>query len=1591
MTKTYTNERDALINTITKAAGKLSSLETHFIQSFFAQAPLADIQFFEPQIAAKTAQAAYRFAQKRKGTEPLISITSAQASSGITISILGDDMPFLVDSISMLLHKLGIKNELTLHPILAVARDSKGVLTSVSAADESHTLAHESLIVICTSRLPQNLSNEDLTARIRSALHKVRASVSDWKRMSKAALAAAEPFETRLPGIPSAEAWEIGDFLRWLADKNFVFLGLGEFDFTSQKNTSQLRLNSKTALGLYTLPVQDSVADNTAPIEHRSTPTTARFIEITKSSEPSEVHRAVPMDMIAVKRYGKLGNIVGETRILGLFTSNVYYQTTDAIPIIRRKVARVIERSGFDLLSHNGKSMKAILEFLPRDELFQLSEDALFTLSMGILALESRPKVRLFTRIDAFERYASCIVYVPRERFTTTVREQIERILARAYNGNVITFYTQVSDSPLARINILIATTPKHIPTPAIEALEHEITDLTNLWADALRTAAITQFGKTEGEAVAGNYANAFDSAYITAHTGISAISDIKRIKEAVAGDGLALELFERVGEASTDIHLKCYTTDTASTLSDVVPMLENMGTKLVEVHPYLVRPLDGPAIVIRDFVLRLPAGHTLDLSTHKARLESAISNIWRDIFADDALNGLLFKTTLTARDIDILRVFCRYLRQINFAFGQMVIWRTLNSNASIAEKLVQYFNARFDPAQKSRESAMEKIKTSILQDLESVSNLTDDRIIRRLQSLMECAVRTNAFQPSAISKNNKPYISIKFLSRNIPELPLPKPYAEIFVYSMATEGIHLRGDTVARGGLRWSDRPEDFRTEVLGLMKAQMVKNAVIVPSGSKGGFILKHNPTDRAALQEVAVSCYKQFLSGLLDITDNIVNGKIVAPAHTVRHDGDDPYLVVAADKGTATFSDIANSVSAQYGFWLGDAFASGGSAGYDHKDMAITARGAWISVERHFREMGHDIAQKSFTCVGIGDMSGDVFGNGMLLSSNMQLIAAFNHRHIFLDPTPNSKTSFAERKRLFALPRSGWSDYNTKLISKGGGVFERSVKSITLSKEVQTALATDVKSASPDELIQLILKAPVHLLWNGGIGTYIKSTEESHDEVGDRANNALRVNGAELRCNIIGEGGNLGCTQLGRIEYARTGGRINTDAIDNSAGVDCSDHEVNIKIALGRAVSAKRLTLAKRNTLLKTMEEEVAHLVLEDNRLQTQALTLAEARSASLLEPLAQLMQDLEKQNFLSREVEFLPTDKDIAELKASNLGLTRPELAVLLAYSKLACARDLKGSTRLDDAYFTRDLTRYFPRAMHKPYAADIAAHPLKREIIATVLINEIINRLGIVSVHQAMHDTGEDTQTIIDAYVFVRDVFGIDTLFGSIESLDGIITPALQLELFSTVRDFVSTQIRWVARHLPKPLPFAAFTKHYIPAIASLQKHWKAMLAPSNIEQIRSKADSYSSAHVPAGLSEHIALLPALSSAGIIIEASRGSTHSPAKIAAMFYAVEHALSIGQISRSIAALPASTPWQRQAASTASATVSELQQRILTTILKRHSKSEDPATAWLRASDTAFKRYQRFLASLGMIETLDAAMLFVALHELELLASE
>jgi glutamate dehydrogenase len=1609
MAPNYSSLHYQLLKKILAALPKSATKSSRgFVGDFYELSTVHDLEGLSASRAAQIALECEKFFANRPKTGPKISIgktsveDGSRAVSRTVVMLLNNDMPFLVDSLTALFTSLGLSIHLVLHPILDATRGGKK--------------QRESLIYVELSPLPAELAAAQLETHIKTCLSHVAAGVEDWASMRERALVLAEQFTSLKSTASKEEAQEIRDLLLWLAGNHFVFLGVADYRVKGEA----LAMDNATALGIYRVPAPSSKP----AIERATTPTALDALSILKASEFSLVHRHTPLDLVVIKRVDAKGKFIGETRMLGLFTSTVYYRETQNIPFIRRKAAKVLERAGFDLAGHSGKTLKTILEFMPRDELFQMDDERLFQTAMGIVSLDAKPQVKLFVRHDPFERFVSSMIYIPRERFSTDLRTEIIRIIEQAYGGRTSTFYTQLTDSPLARLHILTETPSK---TKAVDesALEKHIAGRANNWADALRDALAASFKGEEGDALAQSFADAFPLSYINAYSAASAARDVERVL-ASRGDGLALEIFRAANAPADQLHLKCYTRDLNSELSSIIPLLEHMGCTVVDATPFVITPhAPMTPVLMRDFTLRIAGVEALDLNTHKARIEAAIEDIWRGVVDNDALNALVFSAGLSSRQIVILRAYSRYLQQLNFPYSQQLIASALNTHAVLARNLVAQFEARFNPSLKGREAKLTALTAELESALESVTNLGEDRIIRRIAALIAASLRTNFYQTATGAP--KPYLSIKFRSSLIPEMPLPVPYAEIFVTSMRMEGIHLRGGAVARGGLRWSDRPEDFRTEVLGLVKAQMVKNAVIVPQGAKGGFILRKAPAERDALMAEGIACYQTFLRGLLDITDNIVGGNLIAPKDVVRHDGDDPYLVVAADKGTATFSDIANGISADYGFWLGDAFASGGSVGYDHKAMAITARGGWVAVERHFREMGknigctktksdlpetsarsgrtnsrsvaalredslgaHDTAmgQKNrfFTAIGIGDMSGDVFGNGALLSRTMRLVAAFNHRHIFIDPTPDAKTSYAERERLFTLPRSGWNDYNTKLISKGGAVFERSAKSIALTNEMRACLGTDAKSATPDELIRIILKAPVELLWNGGIGTYVKAASETHDQVGDRANNSLRVDGAELRCAIVGEGGNLGFTQRGRIEYARKGGRINTDAIDNSGGVDCSDHEVNIKIALGAAVAAKRMTLKARDSLLKNMTEEVADLVLVDNRLQTQAITIAQGQGVALLEPASQLMSTLEADGFLNRAVEFLPDSKQLAELRSTKQGLTRPEIAVLLAYAKMSFFKELAESSLLDAPYFEADLLRYFPKAMQKGNVADIKSHRLRREIVATMITNSIVNRTGFSMAHSLMRATGLGAGDVAQAYIATRDAFGLRALWKEIEALDGVVTAATQSQLFVQVNGFIEHQCRWFLQHVPQPMKMDDVLARYQPAIAEISKQAANIMSDSARKAFEQTVERLLALNVPTALAERMAMLEVMTAATDIADAARISKLPVANVGRIYFEIGAVLKLGWLRGSARDLSAENYWQQLAVKSLVVEFYQAQRRLSLEVIAKFGKAKDAGESWRKAHADALSRYETFIADLRAQATLDYPMLIVALRQVQ-----
>jgi glutamate dehydrogenase len=1435
------------------------------------------------------------------------------SSTHTVVEIVNDDMPFLVDSVSMELVRLGSGVHLIIHPVVRVRRDADGQLLEVLPHDaKAADCGLESFI---HAEIVRETDPEHL-AQVREGLERVladvRAAVDDWRAMVERGREVVSDLVESPPPVDAEELAEATAVLEWILDNHFTFLGYHEYDLVTEDGEDALRRVPGTGLGI----LRDSDPDAGIVKLGREAQELARekdILVLTKANSRATVHRPAYLDYVGVKRFGESGEVTGERRFLGLYTSTAYSARPEEIPLLRRKVRKVRERSGLPPGSHADKALVEILENYPRDELFQISDDDLFEIAMGILHLGERPRVRLFLRRDTFGRFLSCLVFVPRDRFNTQVREAIQDILQEAFNGVSVDYNVRLSESVLARLHYVIHTRPgAELPDYDVREIETRLVEATRSWVDDLSNALVEQLGEEVGTELFARYRDAFPPGYRDDFTPEAAVLDIQRMERLDPEGDLELTLYRPLEAPDDFFVLKLLRSKQPILLSDVLPLLEDLGVKVYDERPYEIDRAGPVDAWIYDFGLTSRDG-PIYLDEVGELFKDAFRQAWRGEIEVDGFNRLVLGAGLTWREVAMLRAFAKYLRQAGTTFSQRYMEETLGDHAEIIHKLVQLFRVRFDPErQDGRAADAESLAALIEEEIDAVPSLDEDRILRSFLRLIQATLRTNYFQPG-VDGSPKPYLSFKLDPALVPDLPLPRPQYEIWVYSPRTEGVHLRGGKVARGGIRWSDRREDFRTEVLGLMKAQMVKNAVIVPVGAKGGFVVKRQPTDREALRVECVECYRTLMRGLLDVTDNIVAGETVPPAGVVRYDDDDPYLVVAADKGTATFSDIANGVAAEYGFWLGDAFASGGSAGYDHKEMGITARGAWESVKRHFREFGVDVQTTDVTVVGIGDMAGDVFGNGMLLSRHLKLVAAFNHEHVFLDPDPDPEASYAERERLFALPRSSWADYDPAVISAGGGVFPRSAKSIDVSPEAAAALGVAPGALAPNELIRALLTAPVDLLWNGGIGTFVKASTESQLDVGDKANDALRVDGRDLRVRVVGEGGNLGFTQKGRIEYALAGGRIFTDAIDNSAGVDCSDHEVNIKILLGAVVAAGDMTEKQRNELLAEMTDDVARLVLRNNYRQTQALSLAMRQAPSMLGVHTRLIQHLEQTGRINRELESLPSEEVLAERGTAGGGLVSPELAVLLAHAKIDFFDTLVASDLPDDAYTWEELVRYFPRVLAERFREQMDGHRLRRELIATYVTNSLVNRAGITFAFRIGEETGAGGADIARAYMVAREVFDLRALWSAIEELDSSIPADVQLDLLLEGRKLVERATRWLVRSRPRPLEIAAEIERFAPGAALLAETLPALLHGPDRAGLEQSAAQYVRAGVPEELATRVAGFGAMFSALDIVEVA-GATGAPLEeVAAVYYAIGARLQLQWLRGEITTLPRDNRWQ------------------------------------------------------------------------------
>jgi len=1568
-----------------------------FVETLYERLSPDDVQGIQLENLYGSALSLYKFAAIREPNKAKIRAFSPTLeehgwrTSHTVIEIVNEDMPFLVDSVTAALNQRGINVHMVVHPVFFEERDKNGqhVKYYPPAAKGKQKGVRESYMHLEVDEQSDPEILADIERELFHVLEDVRASVVDWREILSKVGTIVKKLETSPPPLEKDEVDEGRALLEWMANDHFTFLGFREYSFTNvgKKRSENWEQVKGSGLGILRSPLRRimtgkaEMSPEVSEFLHRP-----ELIIVTKANARSTVHRAVHLDYVGVKKFNDKGQVIGEYRFTGLFTSAAYNRIPRDIPYLRRKVEKTLELSGLTKSSHDQKALAHILETYPRDELFQISVDELYGISSRILTLQERPRIAVFLRRDRFERFVSALVYVPREKFNTDLRRKFGVILAEMHNGSISAHYSQVGDDAMARIHFIIELGGGSKPEVDEAVLEKRLVSAAREWTDDLSDALLERWGEEKALKLNARYGEAFPVGYRVRFNANLALRDISKLEEVCASQEVGLNLYRWVEDDDSKVRFKIYSPNEPLPLSDCLPMIENMGLKVLSENPYLVDSTNMTTQVwIHDFELVEPSGIELDLHQLKINFEETFRRVWQGTTESDQFNRLVMLAGLSWSDVAVLRAFAKYLRQAGITFSQTYMANTLADNANICQLLIQLFSIRFDPDfEGDRDAAFKATRTEIIEAFEQVVSLDDDRILRRYLNLIENTLRTNFYQ-DGVGEESKPYFSFKLDSQNIAELPLPRPHVEIFVYSPRVEGVHLRGGTVARGGLRWSDRREDFRTEVLGLMKAQMVKNTVIVPVGSKGGFYPKHLPVggSREDIQKEGIACYKIFISGLLDVTDNLVAGALVPPTRVVRHDGDDPYLVVAADKGTATFSDIANEVAISYGFWLGDAFASGGAAGYDHKKMAITARGAWESVKRHFREIGKNIQEEEFTVAGIGDMSGDVFGNGMLLSKHIRLVAAFDHRNIFIDPNPDAAKTYKERERIFKLPRSSWEDFDTKLISKGGGIFDRKAKSVTLTPEIKKCLGVKEAKLTPNELISVILKAEVDLLWFGGIGTYVKASSEGHGAAGDRANNAIRINGNELRARVLGEGGNLGITQKGRIEYSLNGGRLNTDAIDNSAGVDCSDHEVNIKILLRAVLDDGEMTGKQRDRLLVDMTDDVAAHVLKDNYLQTQALTTAQRQSIANFAEQTRFMRELEKQGRLDRTVEDLPDEEELEARLAAQQGLARPEMCVLLAYAKMTLYTDILGTDLPDDPFFNSWLVDYFPPKLHKKYATYIGSHRLRREIITTVVVNSLVNRAGITFVMQMVEELGVGVDDVARAYALVVEVFDLQTLWREIESLDNAVDTEVQGRMIDATQMLLRRATLWCLRHLAFPIDITQEISELAPAMRELEGALEALLSEAGRTTFLERVQYLTGMNVPEPVARRVASLSPLRSSLDVVQVGRVSSRPIPEVGEIYYAIGANLGLDWLRLAAEAIEPEDHWERLAVT---AIIDDLygQQRALTNSVFAHANGHTGSAAlehWQKKHSSPINRSRDLIEEFKAGGTVDISKLAFA----------
>lgn len=1517
------------------------------------------------------------------------------------VELVTEDMPFLIDSMRMELDRLGLTTHLIIHMGgMSVRRDKQGAISAIlpygSGSDDSLI---ESPIYMEIDRQTDVAFLQEIQERLGTVIADVRCACEDWHEMQDRMREVINHLDQNVMLRNTAEIEETRAFLQWLLNDHFTFIGARDYKVVGNNDELALELVHGSGLGV--------LRDDTHSLKIREIgdmPEQARemmlskdqVLVISKTNTHSTIHRPAYTDYVGVKCFDEKGHLISERRFIGLYTSAAYRSDPKKIPLLRQKVVQVMKKSKLPNKSHAGKDLMHILTTLPRDDLFHGTVDELYHLSIGILHLQGRRRIRMFSRVDAYGRYISCLVYVPRENFNTNLLNQMLEILKKGFCGTEVMFSTQFSESILARIHYVIRVDPKKSKRFNFKKVEQQLIEAGQSWQDGFAKGMVERFGEEKGNALIARYRNAFPAGYQEVCTAKQAVYDVEHIERVSDSNRLEMSFYRPSDVKHDVVRFKLFHANKTVPLSDALPILENMGLRVIGEQPYKLIMRDGRVIWINDFNMVAEEHAHIDIDQVKPLFQEAFKRVWLGDMENDAFNRLIIDAQLDWRQVNLLRAYMKYLRQTGFTFSLPYVAETLIHNARITRLLVDLFECRFNPdLARSCEQESQAMVALIHEQLEEVDTLNEDRIIRRYLDLMSATLRTNYFQLNK-KKQSKPYLSLKFNPRQIPDMPRPLPMYEIFVYSPRFEGVHLRAGKVARGGIRWSDRREDYRTEVLGLMKAQQVKNAVIVPSGAKGGFVPKKLPVNglREEVLEEAIECYKQFISGLLDLTDNIKGKRTYTPANTTCYDDHDSYLVVAADKGTAKFSDIANNISIERGYWLGDAFASGGSVGYDHKKMGITARGAWISAERHFQELGINVDTANVSVVGIGDMAGDVFGNGMLLSQDMKLVCAFNHQHIFIDPNPDPKISYAERKRLFDLPRSSWTDYDRNLISPGGGVFSKNAKYINLTPEIKELLGVEKDRLIPQELMKAILKAPVDMIWNGGIGTFVKASTESNATVGDKGNDAIRVNADQLQARVFCEGGNLGLTQLARIEFELNGGKINTDFIDNSAGVDCSDHEVNIKILLNMLTGKDGFTNRRRSALLTRMTNEVAELVLQNNYHQNLAISSAVFLSPTHMGMYRAYIDDIISAANIDAQLECLPGHKTLIKRLTDSIGLTKPELSVLFSYSKILLTHQIRESDLIHCPYLSQSVFDIFPTPLRKRYSDEIKHHRLRDDIISTQLSNRLISDMGITFTFQMADETGADIPAIVRAYTAAREVFHMAAINADIESLDYKVDAATQYRMMDELMTLVRRATRWFLRNRRDEKNIQKIIDEFSQAVALLTKKLPKLLMGRDKTIVDDRCGAYIAAEVNHDVAYRVASAATIFQMLNVIEAAKHSDHDLPYVAKVYFTLLNELDLSWFRDQITAYPVEDRWSVLAKAAYKSDLDVILRRLTRDVLKIKAKSNSVKAhiqAWFEKNRGLIERWQGILSSLRSSDNKEFALLSVAIRELTDLTSE